>query len=94
MSRYRIADDVAWVSEEALDTGGVPSAYVARLPQGPPVTLEGSGCVVWLALVEGGSPDEITAAAARMWETDAAAIKDDVLTLIEELVRAGLAAAD
>ena len=34
MTRYRIADDVAWVSQDDLDTDAVPSAYVARLPQG------------------------------------------------------------
>ena len=30
MTRYRIADDVAWVSHEDLDSDGVPSAYVTR----------------------------------------------------------------
>ena len=48
--RYRIADDVAWVSEEDLDGGEEPTAYLTRLPKGPPILLEGSGCVVWLAL--------------------------------------------
>ena len=55
MTHYRIADDVAWVSHEELDADGCPSAYVTRLPQGPPTTLEGSGCVVWLALADGGT---------------------------------------
>ena len=91
MTRYRIADDVAWVSHEELDTGGVPSAYVTRLPQGPPTTLEGSACVVWLALADGGSHEDITAAAAGMWGVEPADISADVLGLVEELVVLGLA---
>ncbi len=91
MTRYRIADDVAWVSHEDLDCDGVPSAYVARLPQGPPTTLEGSACVVWLALADGGSHEEITRAAALMWGVEPADISADVLALVEELVGVGLA---
>ena len=90
MTRYRIADDVAWVSDASLDAGTVPSAYAARLPQGPPVSLDGPACVVWLALVEGGTYDEIAAAAAQMWDTDAQSISGDVIALVEELVRVGL----
>ena len=90
MTRYQIADDVAWVSLEDLDAGGVPSAYVARLPLGPPTTLEGSACVVWLAVADGGSHDEITRTAAQMWDTDPDQIRADVLALIEELVDVGL----
>ena len=91
MTRYRIADDVAWVSHEQLDADGVPSAYVTRLPQGPPITLEGTACVVWLALADGGSHEEVTAAAAQMWGVEPADISADVLTLVEELVGLGLA---
>ena len=93
MTRYRIADDVAWVSDETLDAGTVPSAYVTRLPQGPPVTLDGPACVVWLALAEGGTHEEITAAAAGMWDADPEAISSDVVTLVDDLVRAGLVVA-
>ena len=55
MTTYRIADDVAWVSREDLDDGAVPTAYAAHLPDGPPITLEGSACVVWLAVADGGT---------------------------------------
>ncbi|RYC04426.1 PqqD family protein [Nocardioides zhouii] len=94
MTRYRIADDVAWVSLEGLDSGRIPSAYVARLPLGPPTTLAGSACVVWLAIADGGSHDEITQAAAQMWDTDPEQIRGDVLTLIAELVDVGLVSPD
>ena len=91
MTRYRIADDVAWVSQDDLDTDAVPSAYVARLPQGPPTTLAGPACVVWLALAEGGSSDEIVTTAARLWGVEPAEIRDDVRALVDELVGLGLA---
>ena len=86
MTRYQIAADVAWVSQEDLDGGDTPTAYLTRLPGGPPVLLEGSGCVVWLALAEGGTMEEITAAAAEMSESTVEAISDDVAELVDQLV--------
>jgi hypothetical protein len=94
VTRYRVADDVAWVSHEDLDSDGIPSAYVTRLPQGPPITLEGSACVVWLAIAEGGDPDEITRSAAQMWDADPDQIRGDVVDLIAELVAVGLVTRD
>ena len=92
MTRYRIADDVAWVSREELDAGALPTAYVTLLPHGAPLTLDGSACLVWLALDDGGTLDEITTAAAAMSDVDAEHIRSDVLVLIEQLVVAGLVA--
>ena len=86
MTRYRVADDVAWVSQDDLDAAEEPTAYVTRLPGGPPILLEGSGCVVWLALAEGGTMEEITAAAAEMSESTVEAISDDVAELVDQLV--------
>ena len=86
MTRYQIAADVAWVSQEDLDGGDSPTAYLTRLPGGPPILLEGSGCVVWLALAEGGTMEEITAAAAEMSESTVEAISDDVAELVDQLV--------
>lgn len=91
MTTYRIADDVAWVSLEDLDLDGIPSAYVTRLPHGQPMTLEGSACLVWLALADGGTLDEIAAAAAAMSEADVDHVKSDVVTMVAGLVDAGLA---
>lgn len=88
--RYRIADDVAWVSEEDLDGGEEPTAYLTRLPKGPPILLEGSGCVVWLALEEGGTLEEVIAAAASMTGAEADSISDDVATLVDQLVVIGV----
>jgi hypothetical protein len=88
---YRIADDVAWVSLEALDIDGVPSAYVTRMPHGRPLTLEGSACLVWLALADGGTLDEIATAAASMSDAAVERVRSDVATMVEDLVRRGLA---
>jgi hypothetical protein len=94
VTRYRIADDVAWVSEEDLDGGDQPTAYLTRLPKGPPILLEGSGCVVWLALAEGGTLEEVTEAAAAMTGAASADISEDVATLVDQLVVIGVATAE
>jgi hypothetical protein len=83
---YRVADDVAWVSEDDLDASEEPTAYVTRLPGGPPILLEGSGCLVWLALADGGSMDELITAVALMSGASTDEIKDDVATLVDMLV--------
>jgi hypothetical protein len=88
--RYRIADDVAWVSQEDLDGGDVPTAYLTRVPRGMPILLEGSGCVVWLALAEGGTMADVIAAASAMAGADADDIREDVETLVDQLVVIGV----
>lgn len=88
--RYRIADDVAWVSQEDLDGGEEPTAYLTRVPRGMPILLEGSGCVVWLALAEGGTMDEVVAATSSMSGVAEADIREDVETLVDQLVVIGV----
>ena len=90
MTAYRIADDVAWVSREDLDGDVIPRAYAALLPIGPPVALEGSACLVWLAVADGGTLDEIVQATALMAGVDPEAISDDVHALVDSLCAGGL----
>lgn len=88
--RYRIADDVAWVSQEDLDGGDVPTAYLTRVPRGMPILLEGSGCVVWLALADGGTMADVIAAASAMAGAGPEEIREDVETLVDQLVIIGV----
>lgn len=90
--RYRIADDVAWVSQEDLDGGEAPTAYLTRVPRGLPILLEGSGCVVWLALDDGGTMEEVIASAAVMAGAAEDDIRADVETLVDQLVVIGVVA--
>lgn len=92
--RFSIADDVAWVSQDDLDAADEPTAYVTRVPGGPPILLEGSSCVVWLALSDGGTLDEITTAAAEMTGASVDEIRDDVATLVDQLVAIRVARED
>lgn len=94
MTRFDIAPDVAWVSREDLDDGEVPAAYVTVLPHGRPNTLEGSACLVWLALADGGTLEQLTDAAAAMSGAEPADIMGDVAALVQELIRVGLVRAD
>jgi hypothetical protein len=87
---YRIADDVAWVSQEDLDADAEPTAYLTRVPRGMPIMLEGSGCLVWLALADGGTLEEVTASAAAMSDAAVDDIRDDVAELVDQLVVIGV----
>ena len=94
MTTLRIADDVAWLSREDLDDGGTPMAYVALLPTGRPLALEGPACLVWLAVADGGTLDEVVAATASMADAEHATISEDVRVLVDSLIAAGLVRAD
>jgi hypothetical protein len=55
-----------------------------------PIMLEGSGCLVWLALADGGTLEEVTAAAAAMSDAAVDDIRDDVAELVDQLVVIGV----
>lgn len=90
MTRYRVAPDVAWV--EAAD-GGFDNelAWVAVLPDGPPLTLNGSALLIWEATIEGGSLEEITARVREAVE-DPSVPEQEVRQFLSALVSHGLVA--
>lgn len=90
MTSYTVADDIAWVSREDLDSGEGPVAYVASLPQGPTMVLEGSACLVWLLVAEGGTLDDIARGAAEQADLATEDVIGDVEILLTELVDAGV----
>ena len=99
MTSYRVADDVAWVSSEELDVGEEPTAYVVALPRGPAIVLDGSACVVWLAVAEGGTRGEVIDRALALGGialagVDRAAVESDTRELLDGLVRAGVVTLD
>lgn len=90
MTSYSIADGVAWVSRQELDSGDLPVAYVASLPHGPAMVLRDSACLVWLLVAEGGTLDDIAHGAADMAELEPAEVIGDVELLLTDLVDAGV----
>jgi len=94
VTSYRIADDVAWVSREELDLGADPHAYIARLPDGPSLSLQGSACVVWLSIHDGGTVAEISHRTSELAEVDVEDVFDDVERLLADLVGAGVVTAE
>ena len=87
MTTYAIADDIAWVSREEYDNDGLQVAYVCALPHGPTIVLEGSACLVWLALGEGcGTLDDIARSAADQVGLTAESVVGDVEALLTQLV--------
>ncbi len=90
MTTYSIAGDIAWVSRQELDSGDLPVAYVAPLPHGPAVVLEGSACLVWLLVDDGGTLDDIARGAADLAGLEPAEVIGDVEALLTELVALGV----
>jgi hypothetical protein len=88
MTDYRIADGVAWVSRDDLDQGAEPQAYIARLPDGPALSLGGSACLVWLSIQDGGTAAEIALRVSELADVSADDVVDDVEHLLADLVSA------
>ncbi len=90
MTAYGIADDIAWVSREDLDSGDQPVAYVAPLPHGPAIVLHGPACLVWLHVAQGGDLDEIARGTADEVGLSPGDVIDDVRGLLAQLVTLGV----
>ena len=67
MTAYRIAPDVAWVDATAA---GHESAevFLARMPDGPPLVLQGSAWLVWSVVAGHAALDDVVAPVAEAFE--------------------------
>lgn len=81
--RYAAAPDVA-----RIDAG--PISYLCALPHGLPVTLSGPAVQIWDTARGGGTPEQILAAVAHLFDQPAEAIRADLHGCLTDLVAAGL----
>ncbi len=81
----RVRDACGW-----LEHGG--AVYVAPLPDGPPLVLEGSSALVWAAVVEGGRVDDLVDRVAQAAGESAEAVAPGVAAFVDGLVAAGVLA--
>ena len=79
-----IAPRTAWLERDG-------TVYAAPLPDGPPFVLAGAGAVIWLALAEGGTLEEVTRGVADAVGSPAEAVAADVAVFVGGLVDTGLA---
>ena len=79
---WRRRDDALW--RRSLD-----SVIVFPVGTDDPVTIGGSGAVVWDLLAEPATLDELVATLAEVYEGDAASIASDVADLLSQLEALG-----
>ncbi len=87
MTRLRVADACGWVEHSG-------TVYVAALPDGPPLVLEGSGALVWAAVLPGGTLEEVVARVAGGAGQSAAVVGPGVGGFVDGLVAAGVVVVD
>ena len=83
----RPAPDVAYVVD---DTQEAVRVYLARVPQGPPLVLDGPAAVIWEELVEGGTRAEIAARVAQSVDAAPDRVAADVAAFLVQLTDQGL----
>ena len=79
----RVAAACGWVERD-------DAVYVAALPDGPPLVLEGSGSLVWRALLDGGTVAEVVDRVAEATGESAAAVAPAVTRFLGDLSAAGV----
>ncbi len=79
----RVATACGWVEQDGR-------VYAAALPDGPPLVLEGSGSLVWHAVLEGGTLDDVVERVAEAAGESAGTVAAPVTGFVEDLVAAGL----
>ncbi|WP_404381887.1 PqqD family protein [Knoellia locipacati] len=88
MTAYSVPDRVAHVQR---DEDGLPQVFLMRLPDGPPVALEGTAALIWMFAVDG--VDDVAAAVAGCVGEKREVIAEDVEAYLVKLVETGLLAA-
>lgn len=85
----RMRDDVAWL--RGADVGLADDVvFVAALPDGPPVVLNGVSARIWEGLAEGASVAELVAALSEETDTDAEVVRRDLEPFLVSLAEHGL----
>lgn len=77
---------VGWTRD--VDAAGAPRIFVAQLPSGPVAVLPDNSALIWLAAVEGA--EVVVEAVAAVNGHDVEEIRDDVDSLLDDLVVRGL----
>lgn len=89
MTAYSVPDRVAHVRR---DEDGLPQVFLMRLPDGPPVALEGTAALIWIFAVD-ETVDDVAGAVADCVGEKRDVIADDVEAYLVSLVETGLLAA-
>jgi hypothetical protein len=79
----RLSPRTGWVEEDG-------TVYVAALPDGPPLVLEGPGALVWWAVLDGGGLDDVVARVADGAGASVELVAPDVAAFLDQLVGAGV----
>jgi hypothetical protein len=96
-ARYRVARAAAWVDSVEGQSPGVgvgddavaPEAWVALVPDGEPLSLNGSALLIWRALEDGGTAAEVTARVRAAIGNDDVP-EEQVASFLETLAERGL----
>jgi len=87
---YRRPGDVAVVDGEPAGDGGPATLYLAHLPNGPLLILEGPAALIWRAAVSSAGDSDLVERVADQTGADSEAIRSDVAAFIADLVAQGL----
>ncbi|MFW5471862.1 PqqD family protein [Knoellia sp. CPCC 206450] len=85
MTAYSVPERVAHVERDA---DGLPQVFLMRLPDGPPVALEGTAALIWTFAAEGEA--DVATAVAKAVGLPREEIADDVEAYLVHLVETGL----
>ncbi len=85
-----LADRVAWLDMAEMAGSGEDVVYASLLPDGPPLVLQGTAGLIFVAAVDGGTPDDVLARVAALAELSPDDLRLDVLTFLDHLVTLGL----